>query len=115
MKKILFASSLLAASGIAAAAGAAISATAVTGGASGACPVLTADASVKITLSSGNVGYYDCNTTTASIGVAVASTTGKNKVFSVGSAGGSVTTTTTSSAPTTTDCAGAATSASASS
>ena len=105
MKKIIFASSLLAISGVAAAAGTAISTAAIT---SGGCSLLSADASVKITLSTGNIGAYDCNTTTASIGVAVGSTTGKNKVFAVGSAGGAITTTTTAAAPAAGDVASAA-------
>lgn len=64
------------------------------------CTLLNTGASVKITLSTGNVGAYDCNTTSASIGVAVASKTGKNKVFSVGSAGGSITENPLGAAPT---------------
>jgi hypothetical protein len=106
MKKILFASSLLVASGISTAgtafpaAGTAITAT--------DCALLSADASVKITLSTGNIGAYTCNATTASIGVAVASTTGKNKVFAVGSAGGAIITTTTTNAPVAGDVASAA-------
>jgi hypothetical protein len=59
-----------------------------------ACPALTSDASVKITLSTSNVGAYECQATGAAIGVAVGNSAGKGNVYSVGSGGGSVTTTT---------------------
>ena len=108
MKKILFASSLLAlASGVPSMASAA-------GLAAGANAISTTDcallsAAVNITLSTGNVGAYICNTSTANIGVAVASTSGKNKVFSIGSSGGALTTTTTAAAPGSGDASTAAT------
>lgn len=62
------------------------------------CTLLSTAATVN--LSTGNVGYYDCNSSSASIGVAVAATAGKNKVYSAGSAGGGITETTLSAAPT---------------
>lgn len=117
MKKILLATSLAAL-----AAGPALAQTAfttgpgvstVTGGTGGNCPLL--QATVTVNLSNGNIGAYDCNTNTASIGVGVASTTGKNKVYSLGSAGGGMTETTLSAAPTTSDAGTAATTKSASS
>ena len=73
------------------------------------CVLLTSDASVKITLSTGNIGSYMCDTSSANIGVAVGNTSGKNKVFSIGSSGGSVTTTQTRAAPTSSDTQNAAT------
>ena len=102
MKKILFATSLLA---VAAAADAATLATGANAVTSAACTLLASD--VSITLSSGNVGGYTCNTSTANIGVAVASTAGKNKIFSIGSSGGALVTTTMSVAPQATDAAAA--------
>jgi len=110
MKKILFATSLLAVAG------------AVNAGTlnSGANPVTTSDctllsAAVSITLSNGNVGGYICNGTTANIGVGVGSTTGKNKVFSIGSSGGALVTTTLAAAPVATDAEAAASTSAASS
>ena len=94
MKKILFATSLLA---VAAAADAATLATGANAVTSAACTLLASD--VSITLSNGNVGGYTCNTSTANIGVAVASTAGKNKIFSIGSSGGALVTHTTNVAP----------------
>ena len=117
MKKILLASSLAALSSLPA--GHALAASqfstgpAVTAIASSACTLLAND--VNVNLSNGNIGSYDCNTTTASIGVAVASTTGKNNVYSLGSAGGGIGITTLSSAPTTGDTDTQATSKAASS
>ena len=116
MKKILFATSLLAAAGMAHAA--AYGANAVTSGTAitvADCGLLNTDASVKITLSTGNVAAYDCNSSTANIGVAVGNQTGKNKVFAIGSNGGSVTTYTTSSAPQAGDVSSAASTMAASS
>lgn len=76
------------------------------------CTLLSSD--VKINSSVANIGTVDCDTTSASIGVAVANTSGKNKVFSAGSAGGGITTTDLTATPTTgdTDTAAAARSAS---
>ncbi len=114
MKKIILASSVVAAAGVSMHADATTIGTAPI--AQAACALLNSDASVKITLSTGNIGSYDCNTSTANIGVAVASTTGKNKVFSLSSSGGQITTGTTgTSAPTTADTEAAATTASATS
>ena len=98
MKKILFATSLLAVAATADAGTMGSGANAVT---SAACTLLASD--VSITLSNGNVGGYTCNTSTANIGVAVASTAGKNKIFSIGSSGGALLTTTTAAAPAATD------------
>lgn len=67
------------------------------------CPLLTSDASVKITLSTGNIGSYMCDTSSVNIGVAVGNTSGKNKIFSIGSAGGSVSAISTRAAPTNAD------------
>ncbi len=109
MKKILFASSLLALAGAvpsmasAATGGFAAGANAVD---TTACALLSAP--VSITLSTGNIGGYDCNTSAANIGVAVGSTSGKNKIFSIGSSGGALTTTTTSAAPGSSDAVTAA-------
>lgn len=113
MKKIILASSMVASVGAVGVAHATtIATTPVT---PTECALLEANASVKITLSTGNIGSYDCNTSTANIGVAVANTSGKNKVFSLGSAGGQILTTTTASAPSTTNTENAATTASAAS
>jgi hypothetical protein len=121
MKKIILASTLIA-TGIAmhsvayANGGSLAGATANsvgTGTGNNNCELL--NAAIKVSLSQGNLGYYDCNTTTASVGVAVASTTGRNMVYSLGSAGGAITTATTSSAPSTTNCQTAATTSSATS
>ena len=99
MKKILIACSLLV--GVSAA-----NAVAPSGGSlvAGANAVSTTDcallaSAVSITLSTGNVGAYQCSASTANIGLAVASTTGKNKIFSVGSSGGAITTTETRASP----------------
>ena len=52
------------------------------------CSLLIDD--VKVILSVGNVGAYECNASTANIGVAVGSTSsGSNKIFSLSSAAGS--------------------------
>jgi hypothetical protein len=75
--------------------------------------MLTAD--VKITLSTANIGNVSCDDATASLGVAVANTSGKNKVYSVGSAGGGLTETTTTATPSASDLSGAADARSASS
>lgn len=95
MKKIILASALVASAGMTYAAGGALSAgsNSVT---TSNCALLSGD--VKITLSTGNVGYYDCNTTSSSIGLAVSNSSGKNKVYSLGSAGGKIEETTTASA-----------------
>lgn len=71
---------------------------------------------VTINSSIANIGTVDCDTTTANIGVAVANTSGKNKVFSAGSAGGGITTDQLDAVPTTgdTDTAAAARSGTAS-
>ena len=86
MKKVLIAASLLAIGGAA-------NASTITSGAditSTDCALLAS--TVKITMSTGNVGSYDCSATTANIGVAIGNTSGKFKVFSIGSNGGSLTT-----------------------
>ena len=100
MKKIILASALAAAAITAHSAGSltAGSNTVTTTAATG-CELITA--SVTITLSTSNIGYYDCNSSAASIGLAVGNTSGKNKVYSLGSAGGAITETTLSAAPTT--------------
>ena len=67
------------------------------------CALLTSDASVNITLSKGNIGSYMCDSTSANIGIAIGNTSGKNKVFSLGTTGGSITETATRSAPTNLD------------
>lgn len=86
MKKVLIAASLLAVGGAA-------SAAAITSGSdipTSSCALLASP--VKIVMSTGNIGSYDCNTTTANIGVAMGNTSGKFKVFSVGSNGGALST-----------------------
>ena len=103
MKKILFATSLLA---VTAAADAATMGSGANAISSAACTLLSS--AVSITLSTGNVGGYFCNTSTANIGVGVASSAGKNKVFSIGSSGGALVTTTTAAAPAATDAEAAA-------
>ena len=117
MKKIILASALAAAAITAHSAGSlAAGSNAVvanTSGGAGNCELLSAN--VTITLSTSNIGYYDCNSTSASIGLAVGNTSGKNKVYSLGSAGGAITETTLSSAPTTSDMSTQATAKSASS
>ena len=103
MKKIILASALAAAAITAHSAGTlgagSNAVTADTAGGAGKCELLSAN--VTVTLSTANVGYYDCNSTSASIGLAVGNTSAKNKVYSLGSAGGAITETTLSSAPTT--------------
>ena len=111
MKKILFASSLLALA--ASTAGAATMGSGANAVTTAACTLLSS--AVSITLSTGNVGGYFCNTSTANIGVGVASSAGKNKVFSIGSSGGALTTTTTAAAPAATDAEAAASTSAASS
>ena len=66
------------------------------------CTLLSTDGA-RVNLSAGNLGSYDCNATSASIGVAIANTTGKFNIYSMSSAGGGVTTTTNGSAPTTSE------------
>lgn len=73
------------------------------------CALLPSDGNVKITLSKGNIGSYMCDTLSANIGLAIGNTSGKNKIFSIGSSGGSVTETPTRAAPTTLDTQNAAT------
>ncbi|MBL0075834.1 MAG: hypothetical protein IPP41_07830 [Rhodocyclaceae bacterium] len=105
MKKVLFAASLLAVGGMAHAAAADI-----TSGAditTGSCTLLASP--VKIVMSTGNIGSYDCVATTANIGVAIGNTSGKFKVFSIGSNGGALTTDTYASTVTTTQTQSAAT------
>ena len=105
MKKIILATAAIASigsmvSGTAAAAAVSLTpggVTSVTSGSSGTCPLLAENITVKISTS--NIGAFECNTTSANIGVAVASTVGKNKVYSLGSAGGKITETTTSTTP----------------
>ena len=71
---------------------------------------------VKVNVSASNIGNVSCNDTTGSIGVAVANTAGKQNVYSMSSAGGSMTTTPTApNAPVASDAVTAANSASASS
>jgi len=58
-------------------------------------PVSTTDCAllqepVTINTSASNIGDVVCDATTANIGVSVANTSGKNKVFSAGSAGGGI-------------------------
>lgn len=119
MKKVLIASLLVALSGsvFAASSGKALVAGAntVTSGAGSNCELLSAD--VTVTLSTGNIGQVSCDDTTANIGVAVGNTSGKGKIFSIGSSGGAVTTTNTAGgvAPTTTDMSSQATARAASS
>ena len=72
MKKILFATSLLAVAATSDAGTMGSGANAVT---SAACTLLASD--VSITLSTGNVGGYTCDTVTADIGIAVGSTAGE--------------------------------------
>lgn len=100
MKKIILVSGVVAA-------GAVGQANATTGGdfstsaiTTSECSLLNAGASVKVVLSTGNLGSYNCNSSTANIGVAVANTAGKNKVFYLGSAGGKLNEVTTASTPT---------------
>ena len=110
MKKILFVCSLLAAVGAAEAA-VTSSGTLVAGAntvSATACTLLASD--VSVTLSTGNIGAYQCSTNTANIGVAVASTAGKNNVYSLGSTGGAITITPTRASPVTTDLDSAASS-----
>lgn len=115
MKKIVIASLSVVAASSAFAAGGALTggqANAVAAG-TGGCDLL--QTAVTINVSTANVGYYDCNTSSSSIGVAVGNTSGKNKVFSAGSSGGGITETTLSAAPTTSDAQTAAQGKSASS
>jgi hypothetical protein len=58
------------------------------------CPALAASTSVKIVLSTSNIGAYDCTATGAAIGVAVGNTAGKGVTYSTGSGGGAITPTT---------------------
>lgn len=90
MKKILIASLLIAAGS------SAFAATTNKVLAAGANSVATADcpllsAAVTVTLSTGNIGNVSCDDATANIGVAVGNTSGKGKIFSLGSSGGAVT------------------------
>ena len=93
MKIFLFVSSLLFVAGAAQADVIAISPGALAAGPNAIsttdCTLLAS--AVSITLSTGNIGAYNCNTTSSAIGMAVASTSGKNKVFSVSSEGGAIT------------------------
>lgn len=92
MKKLsfVFIAGLLV-SGLANAAPTTIATTAIT---PAECAALQAGASVKITLSSSNIGAYDCTATGAAIGVAVGNTAGKGITYSTGSGGGAITATT---------------------
>ena len=103
LKKILFVSSLLIVSGSAQAA--ALSPGSLVAGANAIstsdCVLLASP--VSITLSTGNIGAYQCSALSANIGLAIASTSGKNKVFSISSAGGAITATEGRSSPTTSD------------
>ena len=103
LKKILFVSSLLIVSGSAQAA--ALSPGSLVAGANAIstsdCVLLASP--VSVTLSTGNIGAYQCSALSANIGLAVASTSGKNKVFSISSAGGAITATEGRSSPTTSD------------
>jgi opacity protein-like surface antigen len=105
MKKIILASALAAVAITAHSAGSLTagsnSVAANTSGGTGNCELLSAN--VTITLSTSNIGYYDCNSTSASIGLGIGNTSGKNKVYSLGSAGGAITETTLSAVPTTTN------------
>ena len=92
MKKILIASLMVA---MGSAAYAANEDTALVAGAN---PIAVAGCSllqnaVSINISAANIGNVDCDTTTANIGVAVANTSGKGKIFSIGSNGGALITT----------------------
>ena len=104
MKKILIATMLLAVAG---SSFAATTNKALVEGANAIattdCPLLSA--AVTATLSKGNIGNVSCNDVTANMGVAVGNTSGKGKIFSIGSSGGVVTTTDTAGAiaPTATD------------
>ncbi len=115
MKKIILASALAAAAVTAHSAGTLGAGANPVGTSTGAgnCELLSS--AVTVTLSTANVGYYDCNSTSASIGIAVGNSSGKNKVYSLGSAGGAITETTLSSAPTTSSVQSYATDKSASS
>ena len=94
MKKILIASLMLVA------ANAAFAAKANVALAAGITPVTVAvcaaatgsllQADVKVNLSAANIGNVSCDSTTATIGIAVASTTGKFNVYGASSAGGGV-------------------------
>ena len=104
MKKILIASMLLALGG------SAFAATTNKALVEGANAIATTDctllsAAVTATLSKGNIGNVSCNDVTANMGVAIGNTSGKGKIFSIGSSGGVVTTTDTAGAiaPTATD------------
>ena len=84
--------------------------------ASSACTLLSTG--VNVNISAANLGNYDCNTTSGTIGVAVANTTGKFHVYSLGSNGGSLATDATgaiTAAPTLSNTTSAATAAAASS
>ena len=110
MKRLLLGSILIAlgsaSSAIAAVGASDFGATAI---AQAECPLLTSDANVKITLSTGNIGSYMCDTSSVNIGVAVGNTSGKNKIFTIGSSGGSVSSASTRAAPTNADTQNAAT------
>ena len=95
MKKVLIASLCLAfgSTAFAATTNKALAAGSNTVDKATSCPLLSED--VKVTLSTGNIGNVSCDSTTANIGVAVGNTSGKGKIYSVGSNGGKITETAT--------------------
>ena len=103
LKRILFVASLLLVAGTTQAA------VVVSGGlVAGPNAISTTDCAllaspVSVTLSTGNIGAYQCNALSANIVLAVASTSGKNKVFSVSSEGGAITAAEIRSSPTAAD------------
>ena len=104
MKKILIASLSAVLAGPVFAAGGNFTAGGTTGAATTVttnCALLSTDGA-RVNLSAANLGSYDCNTGTASIGVSIANTSGKFYIYSMSSAGGAVVTTTSAQAPTTT-------------
>ncbi|HEY6896836.1 MAG TPA: hypothetical protein VI279_06210 [Rhodocyclaceae bacterium] len=79
------------------------------------CVLLNQTDSVRVNLSTGNIGAFDCNATSVSIGVGVANTTGKNKIYSASSSGGGVSEASQASTPAISDVEGKATTAASSS
>ena len=116
MKKLFIASLLVAASSMAFAANTGDWAAGSNTVTDTDCTLLNAGSSLKVILSTSNVGSYNCDTTSANIGVAVANTSGKNIVFSMGSSGGGIIVTNTgTTAPSATNTATAAATAASSS
>ena len=107
MKKIVIAS--LATAAMAGAAGSASAAvTDFTAGAgtttitNANCGLFAAGTTAKVNLSASNIGSFDCNTTSGSVGVAITNTNGKFVIYSISSAGGALASSTYTAAQTST-------------